>query len=334
MRATPVISLVLSLALGVGAIVLARFWLGSGKPEASAQAGVAPVTAVSTPVLPQPPKMKPVLVASRDLKPGETLTPADFKRADWRADDLPEAVFTSRKALEAPEGMVWQVMSAVPQGAPLTEGALALVEPMVLLSRALEPGRRAVSVSVTDVSGVAGFVLVGDRVDVFVTVDNLKLRGGNPVLAKEADVDGVTLSQILVADARVVAVDQTLDPLMQGAVTATTLTLDVPAADAQRLVLAGQTARLAFALRPRPDVDQATVPEAAPGYARLSEIDLLKGAALPGASGIGPERRAPPAPATARPVAPKVADIRIIEGDTETEVTAPVKTSSPTELRP
>lgn len=314
--------------------MLARFWLGNGKPEASAQATVAPVAAVAAqPAVPAPPKMKPVLVASRDLKPGETLTPADFKRADWRADDMPEAVFTSRKALEAPEGMVWQVMSAVPEGAPLTEGALALVEPMVLLSRALEPGRRAVSVSVTDVSGVAGFVLVGDRVDIFVTVDNLKLRAGNPVLAKEADVDGVTLSHLMVADARVVAVDQSLDPLMQGAVPARVLTLDVPASDAQRLILAAETARLAFALRPRPEPDQESVPEGAPGYARLSEIDLLKGAALPKAAGSAPAR---PAASAARPAAPKFADIRIIEGDTETEVSAPTRSTSPgpTELRP
>lgn len=319
MRAAPVISLVLSLALGAGAIVLGRFWLTGKAPASPAEAAT-----VAAPARPEPPKTRPLLAATRDLAPGETLGTADIARTDWRADDFPTNAITSRKDLETPEGMVWQVMQPIPAGAPVSLDALALVEPLAILSKTLEPGRRAVSLNVTEVSGVAGFVLPGDRVDLFITLEEVALKYGRPVLGTEGELKDLTFSNILVEDARVIAVDQSFDPLMSGAVRARTLTLDVPAADAQRVALAAQTASLALVLRPREKTgaEAATAPPEPPvDYRLLNPVELLAGAAP---QTVATPRSAPRRTVPAAPARPKSTSIRIIEGEEETTVTAPL----------
>src|SRR5206468_11078369 len=62
------------------------------------------------------------------------------------------------------------VISEVLENEPVTEGKLAPVGGGAGLPPTIPPGMRALSVRVNDVVGVAGFVVPGTRVDVFVTM--------------------------------------------------------------------------------------------------------------------------------------------------------------------
>lgn len=75
---------------------------------------------------------------------------------------LPEDAFTNVEALE---GRVTRM--SVAKGVPITEGMLAPPGSHPGLRARIPPGFRAVSISVTEESAVAGFVMPGSRVDVY-----------------------------------------------------------------------------------------------------------------------------------------------------------------------
>jgi len=127
------------------------------------------------------------------------------------------------------------------------------------LAAVLEPGMRAVSVGVDQVSGTAGLIWPGDHVDLLLTE-----------LTTDQDVPrGERVSgEAVLQDARVIAIDQ---QLIQGgaqspATTSTernqgrTVTLEVTPDQASRIAVATRLGELSLAVRP---ADQ-TAPEAPP----------------------------------------------------------------------
>src|SRR5207247_2597579 len=102
------------------------------------------------------------------------------------------------------------------------------------LSAMLRDGMKAVTIRVNDVEGVAGFVLPGDRVDVALTRQN--------------DKAGAT-SDVVLQNARVLAIDQVADERSDkpSVVKAVTLEVDTPAA--QKLSLAASIGTLSLMLR-------------------------------------------------------------------------------------
>jgi len=101
------------------------------------------------------------------------------------------------------------------------------------LSTAITPGMRAVSISVNDVLGVAGFVLPGDRVDVMLTRND----GTGPFV------------DVLLQGVRVVAIDQTADDRADQPSVVRTVTFEVSTDEAQKLTLAANIGTLSLALR-------------------------------------------------------------------------------------
>lgn len=131
-------------------------------------------------------------------------------------------------------------------GEPILMSKLANPEDPNFLASALEKGMRAITISVDVISGVGGFIYPGDRVDVLVTHDvdtgeERKLTG--QVLSEP-------ISEILVPDVKVVAVDQrTSTEGSAGPSTANTMTLAVAPTDAQRIRLAERNGKLSLVLR-------------------------------------------------------------------------------------
>src|SRR6185436_8032040 len=91
------------------------------------------------------------------------------------------------------------VRYAVTAGAPVTQGALVKPGDRGFLAAALGPGMRAVTVSVSAQSGVAGFVFPGDRVDLMLTQD---VAGGGDGPALKATETIIRNLRILAADHR------------------------------------------------------------------------------------------------------------------------------------
>jgi pilus assembly protein CpaB len=104
------------------------------------------------------------------------------------------------------------------------------------LSGALTPGMRAISVRSSDVAGVGGFVLPGDRVDVMLT----RTTGGE---------HPVTVTQVLAENALVLGVDQSNEIETDKAVVAKTITLEVTPDQAQTLTLAQAVGTVSLSLR-------------------------------------------------------------------------------------
>ncbi|MGQ0618634.1 MAG: Flp pilus assembly protein CpaB [Panacagrimonas sp.] len=129
----------------------------------------------------------------------------------------------------------------IDQGAPLTKRYFAEGN---LLAKSVPPGFHAVSVEVTDVIGVGGFVRPGDIVDVL-----LYLRSAN-------DVEN-TQARVLLKDTRVLAYEDLLVDRPEGvkdeegsdrARRQRTAVLAVPKADTTRLMLGASLGELRLAL--------------------------------------------------------------------------------------
>lgn len=116
----------------------------------------------------------------------------------------------------------------------------------------IRPGRRAVTVAVNDVSGVAGQLRPGDRVDVAGTVD---VPSGN---SRE------TVTSLIVQNVNIMAINQSVDPGRAAdgskSVQAQTVTLEVTPQQAQALILASERGSIRLLLRPAGDGNVVTVP--------------------------------------------------------------------------
>ena len=102
------------------------------------------------------------------------------------------------------------------------------------LSSLVQDGMKAVTIRVNDVEGVGGFVLPGDRVDV--------------VLTRQTDKDKAS-TEIVLQNARVLAVDQSADVSADKPAVAKAVTLEVSTDQAQRVWLASSVGNLSLLLR-------------------------------------------------------------------------------------
>jgi len=93
---------------------------------------------------------------------------------------------------------------------------------------------RAVTVRTNDVEGVAGFVLPGDHVDVLLTRQSERASGMNDVV---------------IQNARVLAVDQLADDAADRPTVARAVTLEVDTVAAQKIALAASLGSLSLMLR-------------------------------------------------------------------------------------
>lgn len=175
-----------------------------------------------------------VVVAARDIQPGERLTPEHLRSVHW---PLNAAVAGSSTEGGALEGRV--VNTVVIAGEPITEKRLAPIGSRAGLNALISPGQRAITVKVNEVVGVAGFALPGNYVDILVT---FKKGQENPV-------SKIVLEKILVlAIAQDHAVKDETKPKVVSAVT-----LEVSPEQAEKLDLARSIGTLSMVLRNQTD---------------------------------------------------------------------------------
>lgn len=212
-----------AILMGLVAVLMIRSVL-SGKPTGitTASAGVTPV-----------------VVANGPIARGQTLQPAMLRVVNFPTVSVPPASFRT-------------VAQVLPAGAPprLAMREFVANEPLVTaklsgpgskanLAGALTPGMRAVGVRVTDVAGVGGFVLPGDRVDVMVT----RQVGAGAAVS--------SVVQVLAENTRVLGVDQSSDA--DEPVVAKAVTLEVTPDQAQSISLAQAVGAVTLALRQAAD---------------------------------------------------------------------------------
>ena len=199
--------ILLSLLAGVAAVILAARWVG----QQAAQ------------------NTSPVVVAARDLEPGAPLTAGMLQQAPWPSGAVPVGAFEDLKKLE---GRV--IRSPVFKGEPVLEPKLAPEGTKGGLTSIIQSGKRAISVKVNEVVGVAGFALPGSFVDVMV----------NTTDSKNKSVSKIVLRRILVL---AVAQEANRDETKPKVVSA--VTLEVTPAEAEKIDLARSIGSLSLVLR-------------------------------------------------------------------------------------
>jgi pilus assembly protein CpaB len=146
------------LIAGITAFMARSMFTGSTTPKVAAL--VAPA-----------PKGPQVLVATRGLPVGTIITADSIRYQPW-PEELIEAAYFIQDAPEATssEALVGTVVrNAITAGQPITQGSLVKPGDRGFLAAALSPGMRAITVPVSALTGVAGFVFPGDRVDLMLT---------------------------------------------------------------------------------------------------------------------------------------------------------------------
>jgi pilus assembly protein CpaB len=175
--------------------------------------------------------VKEVVVAAKQLEVGVTIKPGDVKLTKVSAEFFPKGgIAKMEEVIDRP------VVNRILLDEPIQEGRLAVRGSGLGLAPIIPVGMRAVSVRVSDVAGVAGFVLPGLKVDVLVT--------GSPS-GGEGTITTTCLQNILVLSA-----GQTIQPDARGqAINSPTVTLLVSPEQAETLTLAGNEGRIQLVLR-------------------------------------------------------------------------------------
>lgn len=181
-----------------------------------------------------------ILVATRSLPVGTILTADSFKYQPWPKDLVQNAYYVKEEAdVSTLAGTV--VRTAITAGQPITQGALVKPGDRGFLAAALGPGMRAVTVSVTNTSGVAGFIFPGDRVDIVLTQT---VGGRGPSLRT---------SETIMRNVRVLATDQrTVSEDAEGKKEVrvfSTVTLEVTPRLAEKIAVAQDVGKLSLSLR-------------------------------------------------------------------------------------
>jgi pilus assembly protein CpaB len=269
-----------ALLAGFVAVVMATQWINS-----QAQLGVSKV-----------------VVLGVDVQLGSRLNPQMLQLADWPSSSVPPGAFSEIKALD---GRV--VRTSLQRGEAVLESKLAPEGTKGGLSAVVADGKRAITVRVNDVIGVAGFALPGNYVDILVSTQQEARDGtGNK---RDLAISKIVLERILVlAVAQEASRDETKPKVVNA------VTLEVTPEEAEKLDLARSVGNLSLVLRNQVDNRNATT-------AGARKDDLLQLARQPApAAKARPRviRREAPVPVVA--VVPEKHKIQLIKGMSKSDM--------------
>ncbi|MEO1747313.1 MAG: Flp pilus assembly protein CpaB [Pseudomonadota bacterium] len=208
-------------------------------------------------------KFATIAVASQPLRYGEELSSSVVKEIPWPQDSLPEGSFkTTEDLLEEGRRIVLRPMAA---NEPILDTKVTGAGDKGGLSRLLDPGTRAVTINVDATTGVAGFVLPGDRVDIvlhrYAEIDP-RAEETSWLSPIDTQVRGegsqVSVATTILADVRVLTIDQTVDETLSDPQMVATVTLALTPAQAKTVTAAASAGTLHLHLRGAGDTDVAS----------------------------------------------------------------------------
>lgn len=218
--------------------------------------------AEATAAAPSPPM---ILVATQRLATGTLLRAQDVKWQTWSDPVTPGMVVRpttddGKLNLDADAHILADEYGAVVRDSidadrPITADAIVKPGDRGFLAAVLSPGYRAITISVTAVSGAAGLIFPGDHVDLILTQT---FKQGEEPLARRS------VAETIGSDMRVVAIDQQVrqvarDPAEKRGDVARTVTLEALPRQAEMIDVAAELGTLSLILRsvPRQTDDSA-----------------------------------------------------------------------------
>jgi len=227
MNLTRIAILGVALIAGVAAAMLMYGMLGNGPAPSEASVPAATTTT-------------DVLVASKDIAPGQSLDAGLVRWEAWPKTAVSDAFITKDEQPDLSMAVAGiTVRAPLVIGQPITEASIVRAGAAGFLAATIKPGLRAVGVPVSAETGAGGFILPNDRVDVVLSRD---MSGGGNVKIFQSDT--------ILRDVRVLAVDQTAQQQKdQQSVVAKTATLELTPAQAELIARSQLEGVLSLALR-------------------------------------------------------------------------------------
>jgi pilus assembly protein CpaB len=289
---TNLVILIFAVILGGVAAFLAKSWLQSHSSHANAQ------------------KTVPILVANDTLPFGAPIGAKDVRQVDWPAQSSPEGAFANFAELTKRGRRI--TLSPFVRDEPIIASKVSAPDQRASLSTVIEKGKRAVTVAVDDVRGVAGFIFPGDFVDV--------------VLTRTENSNGPqNFSEVILQHIKVLAIDQMAGQRQEHPTVAKAVTVEVDPEQALRILLAANVGKLSLILRQPAEValapdakvtdrdlfgDDEAQTQASPANASLPAVqaqpavfqpDLSPGALPPGGAALPPGASPSPTPPSGPP---------------------------------
>lgn len=186
-----------------------------------------------------------VLVARRDLSPGDLIREEDLEWAPWPEENLVEGFLTedlNPEAIAETAGGV--AKTPIFDREPINTRKIVAKGEQGLMAALLEPGMRAISVEISSESASGGFILPNDRVDLILTHE-----------VEVVTADRMTdrpVSVSILQNVRVLAIDQVFRTGEEGGASyvGNVATLEVTPKEAELIALSQSLGTLSLSLRP------------------------------------------------------------------------------------
>ncbi len=240
MRRSTVITLGASVAFGAMAVFLAKSWINDAIRDEYAKRVPSTDAVISTMQM----DTVPVVVAVDGLNFGDVINPDSLRVVDYPKDAVPDGTYETINQIFVDPSKPTIVLRHMARNEAVLNYKISGPGARGSLSSLIGDGMRAVSVRVSDVTGVSGFVMPGDYVDVIYTRDEESRRNGNNLK-----------SDVLLQHVRVLGIDQDLSELSDVPVVVKTVTLEVSNIDAQKLSLAQDAGKISLTLRRAGDTE-------------------------------------------------------------------------------
>jgi pilus assembly protein CpaB len=258
MRTGSIVITIAAILMGALAAFLATMWLRSQ----SRLAGEQPT--------------QTIVVATAPLGLGTALSDSNVSEIPWAAGaTLPDGAFATKKDLLKDGKRI--VMTPIERNEPVLQSRVTAPGQPGSLSSLLTGDKRAVTVSVDDVRGVAGLIRPSDRVDVV-------------LIRSQTGSNARSYSDLILQNVKVLALDQTTGDAVGKPTIAKAVTLEVTPEEAQKVLLAANIGKLSLMLRQSGNSDVEA-------SKRVSDRDLALG---------DPDAEKPEKVAVAAPVPPAV----------------------------
>jgi pilus assembly protein CpaB len=253
----------IAVVFGLLAVFVAQGWLNY-QAELSRRVVAPKEKAVAT---------RTIVIAAGPLRFGTHISADHLREVAWPEQALPAGTFGS--ITDVMSGGKRIVLASIERNEPILRTKITGPGQKATLSAVIQDGMRAVTVRVNDVEGVGGFVLPGDHVDVLLTRQEERKSGMNDVVLQNA---------------RVLAVDQLADDAADRPTVVKAVTLEVDTTGAQKIALAASLGNLSLMLRrageqvmdatrrvTTSDLSQTEVMQQAPVAKSFAKVSVTRG---------------------------------------------------------
>lgn len=189
----------------------------------------------------QAPAEKQVLVAVKLMPRGTIVEAAHVAWKHWPDNAIDETMINGAPGDETKIfGKVTRTDIAA--GQPVPSAGLVGPGERGFLAAALQPGMRAITISISDTSGVAGFVFPGDRVDLVLTHQ-----------VDQGDRGQIRVSETVLQNVRVLAIDQDVNDREDQPKVGRTVTLEVTPKLVEKIAVMQLIGSVSLSLRSLPE---------------------------------------------------------------------------------